>query len=251
MGHLRRCKCSRPRLAEAQVKQRQQHQGQRRGGDEPADDDDGQRTLDLRAWPGREQQGDQAEGRDGRGHEHRSQSPSGPQRHAVEQRHAFGVQLVEVADQHDAVEHCDAQQCDEADRRRHGQVFAGHPQPDDAADQREWHVAEDQQRLAHGAKGGEQDHEDDAERQRHDESKTRRGSLLVLELAAPADAVARGELDRGADLLLGLLHESDQVATGHLGDDHAVAAAQLTIDLHGPGVTLQGGDGFQRDGAAV
>jgi hypothetical protein len=69
-------------------------------------------------------------------------------------------QLVEVAHQHHAVEHGDAQQRDEADRGRHRQVFAGQPQAKDAADHRERDVGQHQQRLAHRAEGREQQEED-------------------------------------------------------------------------------------------
>jgi hypothetical protein len=103
------------------------------------------RPLDLGARPAGKQQRDQAESRDRRGHQHRAQPPLGALGHAVQQRQAFGMQLVEVAHQHHAVEHRDAQQRDEAHRGRHRQVLARGPQRDDAADQCERDVAQHQQ----------------------------------------------------------------------------------------------------------
>ena len=64
---------------------------------------------------------------------------------------AGGVQLVEVREQHQAVEYRDAEQGDETHRGRHRQVLAGRPQGDRPADQRERDIGEDQQRLAHRA----------------------------------------------------------------------------------------------------
>jgi hypothetical protein len=54
--------------------------------------------------------------------------------------HAGRPQLVEIADQHDPVQHRDAEQRDETDRSRHRQIFAGQAQREDAADHRERHV---------------------------------------------------------------------------------------------------------------
>ena len=102
------------------------------------------------------------------------------------------MQLIEVTHQHHAVEHGDAQQGNETHRGRHGQVLARQPQPHDAAHQREGNIAQHQQGLAHRAKGGEQDHEDEAQRQRHHQCQARGRALLVLELPTPGNAVAGG-----------------------------------------------------------
>ena len=66
---------------------------------------------------------------------------------------------------------------------------------EDAADQRERDVGEDQQRLAHRAEGREQQQEDQRQRDRHHDHQPRRRALLVLELAAPGQAVAGRQLD--------------------------------------------------------
>ena len=55
--------------------------------------------------------------------------------------------------QHQSVEHGDAQQRDEADRRRHRQVLPRQPQRRHAADHGKRHVAEDERGLPHRAEG--------------------------------------------------------------------------------------------------
>ena len=64
----------------------------------------------------------------------------------------------------------------------------------DAADHRERDVGEYQRRLPHRPEGREQQQEDESQRNRHDQGKAGGGTLLVLELAAPGDRVARGQL---------------------------------------------------------
>ena len=78
---------------------------------------------------GGKQQRYQPESGDRRGHQHRPQRRLAPRVTHSTSEQAFGVQLVEVAHQHHAVEHGDAQQGNEADRGRHGQVLARQPQP--------------------------------------------------------------------------------------------------------------------------
>ena len=58
--------------------------------------------------------------------------------------------MIDRADQHHAVQHGDAEQRDEADRRGEIEVHAAHPERRDAADQREGYVADHQQRLLDG-----------------------------------------------------------------------------------------------------
>ena len=99
------------------------------------------------------------------------------------------MQLVEVTDQHQTVEHRDAHQRDEAHRGRHTQVFARDRQRDHAADHCERNVGEHQQRLLHRAQRDEQQQEDQGQGHRHHDREPRRSALLVLELAAPGQPV--------------------------------------------------------------
>jgi hypothetical protein len=179
--------------AEAAVEQRQHQQGQGRGADQAADDDDGQRALDLGARAGGEEQRHEAEGGDAGGHQHRAQAAPAPSTITTCRWACPGVELVEVAHHHHAVEHRDAEQRDEADRGRHRQVFAGSRPAQTTPPTIAKGMLPGPAGLAHRAEGGEQQHEDQPEGDRHDDAEAGRGALLVLELAAPGDAVARGQ----------------------------------------------------------
>ena len=129
---------------------------------------------------------------------------------------AFVDELVDVRDQHDAVEHGDADKGDEADRRRHRHEFAGQPQRQNAADRGEGHVAEHQHRLPHRTEGQIEQEKDQRQRERHDDRKTRCGALLVLKLPAPLVTIARRRLHILRDRLFRLVNEADEIAADTL-----------------------------------
>ena len=84
-------------------------------------------TMASGRWisePGPEEQRDEAEGGDARGHQHRAQAPCGALAHRLMQRDAAFAQLTEIADHDEPVEHRDAEQRDEADRGGNRQIFA-------------------------------------------------------------------------------------------------------------------------------
>ena len=65
-----------------------------------------------------------------------------------------------IGDQHDAVQHRDAEERDEPDRRAQVEVQPAQPQRGDAADERERHVQHHEQRLAAVAEAGIQQRDD-------------------------------------------------------------------------------------------
>ena len=97
----------------------------------------------------------------------------------------LALQLVEIRDHHDTVQHRDAEQRDEAHGRRHGQVLPRGQEREHAADERERYVRQHEQRLAQRSEHREQQHEHEPERDRHHQREPRGGPLLVLELPAP------------------------------------------------------------------
>ena len=74
--------------------------------------------------------------------------------------HPLLPQLVEVRDEHDSVQHGDAEQGDESDAGGHRQVLTGDKQRRQAAHQRQRDVEEDEHRLLDGVERGEQHPED-------------------------------------------------------------------------------------------
>jgi len=94
--------------------------------------------------------------------------------------------------QHQSVQNGDSEQGDEAHGGRHGEVIPGEPQRQNATDQRKGDVRKHQQRLTHRAKSQEQHHEDERQRQWHDQRKSLGSPLLILELATPLEVIAEG-----------------------------------------------------------
>jgi hypothetical protein len=66
--------------------------------------------------------------------------------------------------------------------------------------------------------------------ERQDEGEPLHRALLVLELAAPQEVVAGGELDAGGDLLARFVDERAEVAVAHVHPDADVALAGLARD---------------------
>ena len=107
---------------------------------------------------------------------------------------------------------------------------------EDAADGRERHVQVDERGRPQRAEGEVEHREDQGQRQRDDDRQPPAGRLQVLELPAPADVVARRQLDLAADPLLRLGHERRHVAAAHVQLDHDPAPHRLARDLGRPGL---------------
>ena len=188
--------------------------------------------LDLGTRTGGKQQRDQAEGGDAGGHHHRPQPALG----AFDDDSARAMpcaQLVEIGHHHHAVQHRDPQQGDEADRRRHRQVFAGNPQAEDAADQGERNI---------GNTSSAWRTEPKVENSRKKISASAIGTTTTgvprhaagSRTGRPRRGGSLGQLTRG-DRGLGFLDEADQVAVAHVGlDHHDSAGAFSRSTLTGP-----------------
>jgi hypothetical protein len=147
------------------------------------------------------------------------------------------AELVDVADEHDAVQDGDAAQGDEADGGADGEGHAAQMQRKDAARDGERHAHEDERGLPERAEAEEDEHEDQGERERHDDHEAGLGFLQVLELAAELEVVAVGELHLLMDGLCGLLHEAFGVASAHVDEDADAALRIFAGDLHGLGTS--------------
>lgn len=65
----------------------------------------------------------------------------------------------------------------------------------------------------------------------HDDAEPLHCALLVLELPAPGDEVARRQFHGGVNLLLCLLYEAADVAVGHVALDDDTALRLFAADL--------------------
>src|SRR5207237_5780333 len=96
--------------------------------DEPADDDEGHRLLDLAAGaPAQQEERDERDAGGERGHEDGREPVrgAGHQRRPVERAAALPLEVEEVRDQDDAVADRDPEDGDEADDRTQGEPAAG------------------------------------------------------------------------------------------------------------------------------
>ena len=87
------------------VEHGQQNEGEESRSDDAADDDGGQRALHFRARAGGNRHRHEAEAGDERGHQLRAQARQCAFDDGVAHVAALRAQLVDVADEHDAVEH--------------------------------------------------------------------------------------------------------------------------------------------------
>ena len=106
---------------------------------------------------------------------------------------------LDLARGHHAVEHRDAAQRDEADRRRQRERHAAQAEPDDAADERQRHAGEHRRHRAQLAEHEEQHGEDDPERHRHHDEQAILGAIEVGELPRPLEVIAGRQLHRRLD----------------------------------------------------
>ena len=106
-------------------------------------------------------------------------------------------QMLHRADPDQAIEHGHAKEGDEADRRRDRERHAPHDQGEHAAGGRHGYGEVDQARQPHRVKAAVEQQEDQQHGHGHDDRQPPRGRLEVLELAAPAKAIAGPSRNRG------------------------------------------------------
>src|SRR3546814_5652342 len=99
------------------------------------------------------------------------------------------AQLVEEADQDDAIEHGDTEHRDATDRRWHRQILAGHEQRNQGSDGGERYVGQYQRAVLGRIERGIEQHEDEEERDWHDYRQLYHRTLMIIERAAPLDTV--------------------------------------------------------------
>ena len=91
---------------------------------------------------------EQADAGGQRGHQHRPHALFGAVEHRFRDTHALGAELAEIGDVENAVHHRDAEQRDEADRRRDGKIEPGEIERDQAAADRKGNAGDRQQTVA-------------------------------------------------------------------------------------------------------
>ncbi|KAG5718929.1 hypothetical protein E4T56_gene15007, partial [Termitomyces sp. T112] len=209
----------------------QHHQRQHGGGDQSPDHHDGQRLLHLRPRPGGEEERDEAQQSHGRRHHHRAETQGCPLNHRLANRFALVTQVADIGDQHHAIEHRNAPERDKAHRGRHREIFPRHRQPHDPADRGERQHQNDQRGQTQRVEQDKQQEEDRRHRDRNDDHQMAQRALHILELAAPFEVIAVGQLDLGIDLLLQLGHETAKVTALDVHADDDAALAHFAADL--------------------
>ena len=105
------------------------------------------------------------------------------------------AQMVDVGDEHDAVQHGDPEQRDKPHRRAEVQVQPPQPQRPNAAHQRERHVEHHEERLPRVPKARIQEADDQEQDERDDQHEPLHGPFLILELPAIGHEIALGQRD--------------------------------------------------------
>jgi hypothetical protein len=94
------------------------------------------------------------------------------------------------------------------------------------------HHGQHQQGLAHRAEGGEEQHEDQPEGDRHHHAEAGSGALLVLELAAPGHPVAGRQGHLAATAARASSTKPTRSRSAHVGLDHRIALGVFPVDLY-------------------
>ena len=159
-------------------------------------------------------------------------------------------QLIDVGEEHQAVEDRDAEHGDHPDRRAQIEVKAPQPQRRDPAHQRERHVEHHHQRLPDHAEPGVQETSDEEQDRRQDHGQPPSRALLVLELAAVGDIVAWRQGHAGPDGLPHIRREAAQVPSSNVGLHQNKPLAALVVNDFRPLDRANAGELRQRHGAA-
>src|SRR5579862_49429 len=224
-------------------KNKQHQQGRR---DQAADHDYCQRPLGLGAYAGRQRHRQQAERSEQRCHQHGAQPGHRPLRDCLLGRQAVILQFIEERHHDDAVQDGLAEQRDESDRGRYGEIDAGQPERENSADHREGNIGHDDERRTEGLESVEQQQEYDEYRYRHDECKPLHGAFLVFEFTRPGDVVAFRELDVRVEQRLEVGDDAPHVPAADEDADRKQLLAVFARDVHGAADRAERGDLRQR-----
>src|SRR5699024_11047492 len=127
----------------------------------------------------------------------------------------------QVCDEDEAVQGRDPEEGKEADACREREVEPAEREHGDYADECEWDVGQDEERLCDRVEGSVEEDEDQEHGERDDEPEPFHRALLVLVLAAPFEEDALGEVDFVLDPGAGLLDEAAEITAADVaeGDD--------------------------------
>ena len=139
-------------------------------------------------------------------------------------------EMLDVHEHDDAILNADAEEADEADARRDGEVGAGDEQNEDAAYGRKRHVGEHQTGVARITEEHVEDDEDEQHADGHHLRQSGRGTLLVLEVAVPRYLISCGQVHSLCHLGAGLVDSGTHVAVTYAELHGAVAGVVLAID---------------------
>src|SRR5690606_11292451 len=143
----------------------------------------------------------------------------------------FAALLDDVREEHHTVEHRDAEERDESNRRRYREWIASEGQRYQSTGYREGNVEEDEQGEPRRRKGRIEQHKDERQRHGHQQHQPIRCSLQVLELASPLDRPAGRQFDLTVDGRLSFCNERPQVTPPHVELDIDTSTDPIAADL--------------------
>src|SRR5581483_376982 len=216
------------------VKRGQDVERQQSGANQSANHDTGERLLDFASWSGCKEHRHETERRHAGRDQDGSQPKDGAFDHSQFYVHSFAPQFVEVAHHDDAVEHRDAEQCDEADARADAEIKLADDERENPADQRERNVQDDQDCLLDRIEGTEQQKEDRSDRDRDYDREALHRALLILKLTAPGHEITGWKFDDGVDLLFRFFNKAAEVASSDIALDDDPSLRHLAADLGRP-----------------
>ena len=142
-------------------------------------------------------------------------------------------QLVEIANQHDAVQHGHPEQGDKTNARRDAEWHATQFQSPDAANGGKWDGGKYQRSLGHRTKGEKEEDKNECQRQRHGYHQAGVGGLQVFKLAPVGKVIARWKLDLGIQFRLDFFHQCFDIGIPHVHADDNPAVGVFPRNLHG------------------
>ena len=210
--------------------EREDEQREEGGSHQSADDDGGQGSLALAADAMAQCCRHETEGGHHGRHQHTADARVHAACHGLGQGVTVAQEVLDVHEHDDTVLDADAEETDEADARRNGEVGVGEEQDEDAAYSREGHIGEYQSGVARITEKHVENNEDEHHADGHHLRQPCRGTLLVFKVTVPRYLVAIGQFDSLGHLGPCLIDGRAHVTVAHAELHGTVAAVVLTVD---------------------
>ncbi len=159
--------------------------------------------------------------------------------------------LVDTADQDNTILHSDAEQSNEPNRGRNGEILAGKEQAQHAADQCQGQSNHDQHGAAQRTEGKEEHHKYQDNHNRHNNRQAQHSAALIFELAAVFDIITGRQCHGITDALFNVCNNAAQVAAADITLHRPTPLIIFAIDLNRRGNQFYFSDFFKRNKSAA